>query len=95
MAGGKKEREILTKMLGAVTDLREQMELLASTMDLALESVPPAGDGRPASANRDQQMKLAILDAINELEESRKAFKSKRLELLRKRLMQVLIEARG
>lgn len=37
-------------------------------------------------------MKEALLDAIQVLEESRKAFKSKRLEALRKKLIQVLSE---
>jgi hypothetical protein len=34
-----------------------------------------------------------VLETIQELEESRKAFKSKRLEALRKKLIQVLSEA--
>ncbi len=38
-------------------------------------------------------MKEAIKEAIDELEETRKSFKSKRLEALRKRLNQVLINA--
>jgi hypothetical protein len=38
------------------------------------------------------RMKEAIREAINELDESRKSFKSKRLEALRKRLTQVLID---
>lgn len=38
-------------------------------------------------------MRDAIKEAIDVLEESRKAFKSKRLEALRKKLTQVLIEA--
>jgi hypothetical protein len=38
-------------------------------------------------------MKAAIKEAIEVLEESRKAFKSKRLEALRKKLTQVLIDA--
>lgn len=40
---------------------------------------------------RERILKEAIEDAIDVLEESRKAFKSKRLENLRKRLTQVLI----
>lgn len=38
------------------------------------------------------EMKEALLEAIHVLEESRKAFKSKRLEALRKKLIQVLSE---
>jgi hypothetical protein len=36
----------------------------------------------------------AIKEAIEVIEESRKAFKSKRLEMLRKKLTQVLIDAK-
>jgi hypothetical protein len=43
--------------------------------------------------SREVYFKEAIEEAIDVLEESRKAFKSKRLEALRKKLTQVLIEA--
>jgi hypothetical protein len=43
--------------------------------------------------SRELMMKTAIKEAIDVLEESRKAFKSKRLEALRKKLTQVLIDA--
>ena len=39
-------------------------------------------------------LKKAIREAIEVLEESRKAFKSKRLEALRKKLTKVLIESK-
>lgn len=42
---------------------------------------------------QEPMMKEAIKEAIDVLEESRKAFKSKRLEALRKKLTQVLIDA--
>jgi len=41
---------------------------------------------------RELRLEKAIQEAIDELEESRKAFKSKRLEALRKRLTQALID---
>jgi hypothetical protein len=44
----------------------------------------------PSSADR--RLKEVIKEAIEVLEESRKAFKSKRLEVLRKKLTQVLID---
>ncbi len=43
--------------------------------------------------SREQQLKKALEEAIEVLEESRKAFKSKQLERLRKKLTRVLIEA--
>lgn len=46
------------------------------------------------SKPREVELKEAIEDAIQTLERSRKSFKSKQLELLRKRLTQVLINTR-
>lgn len=43
--------------------------------------------------SREEVMKDAIQETIEVLEESRKAFKSKRLEILRKKLTRVLIDA--
>jgi hypothetical protein len=45
-----------------------------------------------AGRNREARLSAAIKEAIDVIEESRKAFKSKRLEALRKKLTQVLIE---
>jgi len=44
--------------------------------------------------SREARLKQAIVEAIEVLEESRKAFKSKRLEALRKKLTAVLIDIR-
>jgi len=41
---------------------------------------------------RELKLEKAVQEAIEEIEESRKAFKSKRLEALRKKLTQVLID---
>ena len=43
--------------------------------------------------SRELKLEKAIREAIYELEESRKAFKSKKLEVLRKRLTEILIDA--
>jgi hypothetical protein len=45
-----------------------------------------------AGRNREARLRATIKEAIDVIEESRKAFKSKRLEALRKKLTQVLIE---
>ncbi|MEA2085176.1 MAG: hypothetical protein U9O82_13260 [Thermodesulfobacteriota bacterium] len=44
------------------------------------------------SRSREEQLKKAIKEAVEVLEESRKAFKSRRLEALRKKLTRVLID---
>ena len=43
--------------------------------------------------SRELRLEKAIKEAIDVIEESRKAFKSKRLEALRKKLISVLIDA--
>ena len=48
----------------------------------------------PSYSANEGRLKEAIQEAIDVLEESRKAFKSKRLEALRKKLTQVLIESK-
>lgn len=48
----------------------------------------------PTNSSNENILKQAIMETIEVLEESRKAFKSKRLEVLRKKLTQVLIEAK-
>ena len=42
---------------------------------------------------RERRLEKAIIEAIDVLEDSRKAFKSKKLEALRKKLTSVLIDA--
>lgn len=45
-------------------------------------------------STNENRLKQVIMETIDVLEESRRAFKSKRLEVLRKKLTQVLIEAK-
>ncbi|MCP4576832.1 MAG: hypothetical protein GY846_11165 [Deltaproteobacteria bacterium] len=49
--------------------------------------------GRSSRQPGEKVLNDALLEAIEVLEESRKAFKSKRLETLRKKLTKVLIES--
>lgn len=67
--------------------------LIASILQIETEG---DGPGMPASVPafqvKESRMRTAIKEAIEVLEESRRAFKSKRLEELRKRLTQVLID---
>ena len=57
------------------------------------------GDGNlkefclPSCYHKESRLKEAVKETIDVLEESRKAFKSKRLEALRKKLTHVLIES--
>jgi hypothetical protein len=47
----------------------------------------------PSYYHKESRLKEAVKETIDILEESRKAFKSKRLEALRKKLTHVLIES--
>ena len=47
----------------------------------------------PLCYHKESRLKKAVKETIDVLEESRKAFKSKRLEALRKKLTHVLIES--
>jgi hypothetical protein len=46
----------------------------------------------PQSSSHERMLKEALKETIDVLEQTRKAFKSKRLEVLRKKLTQVLID---
>ena len=47
----------------------------------------------PSCYHKESRLKGAIEEAIDVLEQTRRAFKSKRLEILRKKLTQVLIKS--
>ncbi len=49
-------------------------------------------DGTIKDFDDDKQLRQALYETIETLEETRKAFKSKKLETLRKKLMKVLME---
>ncbi len=53
------------------------------TQEIDITANDPAGDG---------QLRQALYETIETLEETKKAFKSKRLEILRKKLTKVLME---
>ncbi len=59
------------------------------------EPFPGMLQGVSMSASSENRLRESVLEAIDTLEETRKAFKSKRLETLRKKLTQVLAEVQG
>ncbi len=86
----------LEKLEGHVLKLREQMDYQAGLMmALCKEKEHGAGDKRGISASarslEGDILRKAICETIEVLEESRKAFKSRKLEALRKKLTSVLI----
>ncbi|MBN1141238.1 MAG: hypothetical protein JXB25_05525 [Deltaproteobacteria bacterium] len=78
-------------MEGLSEALRRHRELLTGLIEEGLDpgTLEKAVGGR--SPAREGELRRALAEAIEVLEESRSAFKSKRLEALRKKLMQVLM----
>ncbi len=92
-----KMRDLLEVIQTNVMELRRELGDCRAMMSMLLTQ-----DRREASFNgapngswtvvRDNRLRESIIETIETLEESRKAFKSKKLEALRKKLTQVLIE---
>lgn len=92
------KEELIHALQKSVMELQQGIDLHTRLIATILEKegdglhFKPPVNGCP-SRNREFRMKEAIKEAIDVLEESRKAFKSKRLEILRKRLTEVLIQS--
>lgn len=94
--GGKKE-ELMKTISKSVKDLHRDIDMHYSLIASALKEKVAHDDlervmNLSPPYSREAVLKRAIKEAIDVLEESRKAFKSKRLEWLRKRLTRVLID---
>jgi len=94
--GGKKD--LVTVINRGAEELHQRIDMQRYLMTTLLEK--KVGDETikqldlPTFFPNENRLKQAIMETIDVLEESRKAFKSKRLEVLRKKLTQVLIEAK-
>jgi hypothetical protein len=95
-AGSKKD--LVTVINRSTEELHQKIDMQHYLMTTLLEK--KVGDETikqlvlPTNSSNENRLKQAIMETIDVLEESRKAFKSKRLEVLRKKLTQVLIEAK-
>jgi hypothetical protein len=93
------KRKLITAIDRSAKELHQQIEMhrkrVASMLGNRLdeEALEPLFDLCPLRS-RETRLKQTIVEAIEVLEESRKAFKSKRLEALRKKLTTVLIDIR-
>ena len=89
--------ELFDTLRASAHMLRQGIEahngLIASLMQIeTAEEARGSFVAVPGFHARESRMREAIKEAIVVLDESRRAFKSKRLEALRKRLTQVLID---
>jgi hypothetical protein len=92
-----KRNKIVSALNSSIQELQQGFDahccLVASLIDGEVDerNLRPMLD-LCAGRSREARMRESIKEAIDVIEESRKAFKSKRLEALRKKLTQVLIE---
>ena len=94
--GGKKD--LVTVINRSAEELHQKIDMQCYLMTTLLEKKVANETIKelalPTYFPNENRLKQAIMETIDVLEESRKAFKSKRLEVLRKKLTQVLIEAK-
>lgn len=94
------KEELIVALNRSVKELQQGIDthtcLIASILGNRVDArnLKPVLENCP-SRTREMMMKAAIMDAIEVLDESRKSFKSRQLETLRKRLTQVLVDASG
>jgi len=92
------KRDLITVIEQSAEELHRRIDMHRYLMATILEK--RVGDetikqlSLPTYSPNERRLKEAVRETIEVLEESRKAFKSKRLETLRKKLTQVLIEAK-
>ena len=91
------KQELINALTNSIKELQQGIDmhccLVTSIVEDKLDEryLQPLLDKCP-KRSRELRLEQAIKETIDILEESRKAFKSKRLEALRKNLIQVLIE---
>lgn len=95
---GLNKRDLIRTLNSSAKELRQGIDMHCCLVTSILKGEVDERDLRPIldlcpKGSRELKLERAIKKAIAELEESRKAFKSKRLEALRKHLTRVLMEA--
>lgn len=92
------KRDLIIVIDKTAEELNHKMDILQHLMVSLLEQKM---DNRgikqfflPDCSSDEAKLKDALKEAIDVLEESRKAFKSKKLEVLRKKLTHILIETK-
>ncbi|MEJ2659830.1 MAG: hypothetical protein P8Z73_03760 [Desulfobacteraceae bacterium] len=94
---GVDKRELIHALNTSVKELQQGIDLHCCLVTSIIEGQVDERNLKPLldlcpKRSHELLMRDAIKEAIDVLEESRKAFKSKRLEVLRKKLTQVLID---
>ena len=94
---GPDKKDLINALNANIRELRQDIDIHCRLVASILKEKMDESNPRPLEEfslpySREFHLKEAIKEAIDVLEESKKAFKSKRLELLRKRLIQALID---
>ena len=74
-----------------VASAAQLREIIDSHNKLLAEALGIEGIGNTTS-NSDEQLRQALYETVDALEETRKVFKSKKFETLRKKLIKILME---
>ena len=91
------EKEVITALSTSVREIQKGIEMQCGLLAALMDDHPDA-DGLRAHLelcpgfSREQKLRQAIQEAIEVIESTRRSFKSKQLETLRKKLTQVLID---
>lgn len=92
------KRDLITAIDRSAEELHQRVDMHRYLMTTILEQ--RVGDGTlkrlslPPCSPVETRLREVLSETIEVLEQTRKAFKSKRLETLRKRLTQVLVDSR-
>jgi TnpA family transposase len=91
------ENDLLAALSRSKRDLQQRIDrhfnLVGRVVEGKIEALPPDLLSSSSTArSRERELKEALRETIGTLERTRKAFKSKTLEALRKKLTQVLID---
>lgn len=91
------KKDIINVIDKSAEDLHLKIDIHRHLMTAILEQKLRDGNIKelflPPCYHKEVSLKEAVKETIDVLEQTRKAFKSKRLEALRKKLTQVLIES--
>ncbi len=91
------DSNILEKLRSSTEEIHRRLDVQCALMESILNKEKDADNYQTSvfKKNNEQEKKLisAIRDTIDVLEQTKKSFKSKRLEMLRKKLTDVLIGA--
>ncbi|MGD9157116.1 MAG: hypothetical protein PVG39_01795 [Desulfobacteraceae bacterium] len=89
--------EILMSLHDRTEELHKRMDmhfaLIENLINNGLKKENKSTDRNGQNNEREEKLVNALKDTIEILEQTKKSFKSKRLELLRKKLTNVLIES--